>query len=46
MFGDLVRLADADAFAIPLALLRKTDWVVYAKTPCGGPGAGLAYLSR
>ena len=33
-------------FAAHLAPLRKTDWVVYAKPPFGGPEAVLAYLSR
>jgi hypothetical protein len=45
-FGDLVGLADADAFANWIAPLRKTEWVVYAKPPFGGPKAVLAYLSR
>ena len=45
-FGDLARLVDADAFAKWLAPLRKTEWVVYAKPPFGGPEAVLAYLSR
>jgi hypothetical protein len=45
-FGDLVGLADPDTFAAHLAPLRKTDWVVYAKPPFGGPEAVLAYLSR
>lgn len=45
-FGDLDRLAQADNFAQWLALFRKTDWVVYAKPPFGGPEAVLAYLSR
>jgi hypothetical protein len=45
-FGDLVGLADPDNFAAHLAPLRKTDWVVYAKPPFGGPEAVLAYLSR
>ena len=45
-FGDLSGLADADAFAAWLAPLRKTEWVVYAKPPFGGPEAVLAYLSR
>ena len=39
-------LADAQAFAAYLAPLRKTEWVVYAKRPFGGPEAVLAYLSR
>jgi hypothetical protein len=45
-FGDLDTLADAEAFASYLAPLRKTEWVVYAKPPFGGPEAVLAYLSR
>jgi len=45
-FGDLARLSDPDTFAAHLAPLRKTNWVVYAKLPFGGPEAVLAYLSR
>jgi len=45
-FGDLAKLADLDTFATHLAPLRKTNWVVYAKQPFGGPDAVLAYLSR
>ena len=45
-FGDLERLAGADAFASWLAPFRKSEWVVYAKPPFGGPEAVLAYLSR
>jgi len=45
-FGDLTGLADADAFAAWLAPFRKSEWVVYAKPPFGGPEAVLAYLSR
>ena len=45
-FGSLSRLADPDAFATYLAPLHKTNWVVYAKQPFGGPEAVLAYLSR
>lgn len=45
-FGDLEGPADPAAFAACLAPLRKTDWVVYAKPPFGGPEAVLAYLSR
>ncbi len=45
-FGDLGGLLDADALATYLAPLRKTEWVVYAKPPFGGPEAVLAYLSR
>jgi len=45
-FGNQTPLADAQAFAARLAPLRKTEWVVYAKRPFGGPEAVLAYLSR
>jgi len=45
-FGDLVHLADAEAFAAHLAPLRRAEWVVYAKPPFGGPAAVLAYLAR
>ena len=45
-FGNLERLAEADAFASWLAPFRKSEWVVYAKPPFGGPEAVLAYLSR
>lgn len=45
-FGNLTGLADPSAFARYLAPLRKTEWVVYAKPPFGGPEAVLAYLSR
>jgi hypothetical protein len=45
-FGDHAALADAQTFAANLAPLRRTEWVVYAKRPFGGPQAVLAYLSR
>ena len=45
-FGELIKLADLNTFAAHLAPLRKTDWVVYAKAPFGGPEDVLAYLSR
>jgi putative transposase/transposase-like zinc-binding protein len=45
-FGDHTPLASAQAFAAYLAPLRKSEWVVYAKRPFGGPEAVLAYLSR
>jgi hypothetical protein len=45
-FGNHAPLADAQAVAAYLAPLRKTEWVVYAKRPFGGPEAVLAYLSR
>jgi hypothetical protein len=40
-FGDHSALADAQAFAAYLAPLRRTEWVVYAKRPFGGPQAVL-----
>lgn len=45
-FGDLAHLADPAAFAERLDQLRRTDWVVYAKPPFGGPEQVLAYLGR
>jgi hypothetical protein len=45
-FGNYAHLAEAQSFAAYLAPLRKTEWVVYAKRPFGGPEAVLAYLSR
>jgi len=45
-FGDLAELANADTFTAWLAPFRKSEWVVYAKPPFGGPEAVLAYLSR
>jgi predicted Zn-ribbon and HTH transcriptional regulator len=45
-FGDLQKLAEADTFNAYLDPLRRTEWVVYAKPPFGGPKAVLAYLSR
>jgi hypothetical protein len=44
-FGDLAELTDAETFTAWLAPFRKTEWVVYAKPPFGGPEAVLAYLS-
>ena len=44
--GALVRLAEVAAFAAFLEPLRKTEWVVHAKQPFGGPEPVLAYLSR
>lgn len=44
--GDLATLVDGRAFAAVLASFRKTEWVVYAKPPFGGPEQVLAYLSR
>jgi len=45
-FGDHAALTEHQAFAAYLAPLRKTEWVVYAKRPFGGPKQVLAYLSR
>jgi hypothetical protein len=45
-FGTHAPLAARKAFAAFLVPLRKTEWVVYAKRPFGGPAAVLAYLSR
>jgi hypothetical protein len=45
-FGEHMALANIQAFTAYLAPLRKTEWVVYAKRPFGGPQAVLAYLSR
>ncbi len=45
-FGKMSGLADAKAFAAWLAPFRKTEWVVYAKPPFGGPEAVMTYLSR
>jgi hypothetical protein len=45
-FGSQAALADPRTFKDHLAPLRKTEWVVYAKRPFGGPEAVLAYLSR
>lgn len=45
-FGNLEELVEAGAFTSWLAPFRKSEWVVYAKPPFGGPEAVLAYLSR
>ena len=45
-FGTHAALADTAAFAVFLAPLRRSEWVVYSKRPFGGPQAVLAYLSR
>ena len=45
-YSDLKGLTETGAFANWLAPFRKTEWVVYAKPPFGGPEAVLAYLSR
>ena len=45
-YGGLEGLAQADAFAAWLKPFRRSEWIVYAKPPFGGPEAVLAYLSR
>ena len=45
-FGKQDELADATAFRHRIAIVRKKNWVVYAKPPFSGPAAVLAYLSR
>jgi hypothetical protein len=45
-FGEHIALTSIQTFDAYLAPLRKTEWVVYAKRPFGGPEAVLAYLSR
>jgi hypothetical protein len=44
--GSVADLAEATAFGQFLALLRASDWVVYAKPPFGGPAQVLEYLGR
>ena len=45
-FGNLAQLAQPTVFAQQLAILRRSEWVVYAKPPFGGPEQVLAYLGR
>lgn len=45
-FSDLTGLAEPGAFADRIAALRRSEWVVYAKPPFGGPAQVLAYLAR
>ena len=45
-FGELEPLRKPEAFTQYLAPFRRSEWVVYAKAPFGGPEAVLAYLSR
>jgi len=45
-FTSLASLSDPQAFANYLASTRKTEWVVYAKPPFGGPKQVLIYLGR
>jgi hypothetical protein len=45
-YGDLAGLADPAAFAAWLRVQYRSDWVVYAKPPFGGPEQVLKYLAR
>jgi len=45
-FGKLSGLSDPEVFARHLDGFRRINWVVYAKSPCGGPEQVLAYLGR
>jgi Putative transposase len=44
--GQLAALADPARFQAWLRIPKKSDWVVYAKPPFGGPGYVLKYLGR
>jgi hypothetical protein len=44
--GELAGLADRAAFAVWLREQYRSDWVVYAKPPFGGPEQVLKYLAR
>jgi hypothetical protein len=45
-FSALEPLSDPEAFRRWLALLRKKEWVVYAKKPFAGPSQVLEYVGR
>ena len=45
-FNHLAGLTDDNAFRAHLPLLRRIEWVVYAKRPFAGPAQVLAYLAR
>jgi len=45
-FSDLKPLAEREKFAELLASARRTEWIVYAKRPFGGPQQVLDYLGR
>ncbi len=45
-FGPLAHLRDAPAFDRLVAPLRKSNWVVYAQAPFGGPQHVIEYLGR
>ena len=44
--GQLAALADPGEFRRRLAAVARTEWVVYAKPPFGGPDQVLKYLAR
>jgi hypothetical protein len=44
--GKLAALAEPDQFNRLLSEAVRTDWVVYARPPCGGPEVILKYLAR
>lgn len=44
--GDLLRLQNLATWKKFVSSLRRTDWVVYAKPPFGGPKQVLKYLAR
>lgn len=45
-FSEQAPLGERRVFAERIGSLRKTDWIVYAKPPFGGPEQVLAYLAR
>ena len=45
-FGELESLKGQTAFRAFLDPLRKSEWVVYAKKPFGGPQTAIQYLGR
>jgi len=45
-FGSLARLIEPHAFAEHLKLVRRINWVVFAKRPFAGPQTVLDYLGR
>jgi hypothetical protein len=45
-FGEIGDLRRRQAFDAHLAPLKRRNWFVYAKPPCDGPEAVLAYLGR
>ncbi len=44
--GKLARLAEKQRFGGFVRAMRKTEWIVYSKTPFGGPAQVLDYLGR